>query len=363
MAELFWQGADGPTTGNDILSPDQGNTLLKTFNALAGMDTFDFAYDINIANFTITNNADGSVTVSGASDGHSLNVKLVNFEKIVYTDHSFVIHTITLATSGPDTLNGTSGADTLNGLGGNDTLNGKGGNDTLNGGAGADTMLGGGGNDTYIVDASGDRVHETTTVGGNTNAGGTDLVKSSVNFTLGQYVEKLTLTGTAANGTGNGLANTLTGNGSANVLKGLGGNDTLAGGGANDRLSGGAGNDVLRGDTGADRFVFDSTLNDTSNVDTLRDFARGTDKILLDDDLFTNLGIVGTAGGVALTASAFVNGTQAADAGDRIIYDAGTGSLYYDADGQGGAAAVRFAMLGATTHPASLGAGDFLVIA
>ena len=73
-------------------------------------------------------------------------------------------------------------------------------------------MLGGAGNDIYIVDNVGDKVYETTTVGGTTNADGIDTVRSSVSYALGSFVEKLMLTGSGTiNGTGNSLANSLTG--------------------------------------------------------------------------------------------------------------------------------------------------------
>lgn len=266
---------------------------------------------------------------------------------------------------GNDTFNGSgyadnllsyNGNDTLNGGGGNDTLSGGSGNDLLNGGAGNDVMKGGTGNDTYIVASSGDVVTESA------NAG-TDLIQSSVTRTLGANQEKLTLTGSnAINGTGNTLANVLNGNGAANVLKGSSGNDTINGGSGNDKIHGGTGKDVLTSGSGADKFVFDTALNPTSNLDTLKDFIHGTDKVLLDDDIFSMMGIVGTSSGVALASWKFAAGTQAADAGDRIIYDAGTGSLFYDADGTGAGAQVRFAVLGTTTHP-TVTASDFLVIA
>ena len=54
--------------------------------------------------------------------------------------------------------------------------------------------------------------------------------------------------------------------------------------------------------------------------------------------------------------------TKAHDASDRVIYDTASGKLYYDADGQGGAAAVQIAMLGSSTHPA-LVFGDLQIIA
>jgi Ca2+-binding RTX toxin-like protein len=129
-------------------------------------------------------------------------------------------------------------------------------------------------------------------------------------------------------------------------------------GNSNDAFTGssGAGNDTLIGGAGSDTFVFASAL--TANRDTVRDFAPGVDKLRLDDDIFTAL----TPG--ALSADAFVKGsgvTSAQDASDRIVYDTATGALYYDADGAGGAAAVQFAVLAGTPHPA-LSATDILIV-
>jgi uncharacterized delta-60 repeat protein len=107
-------------------------------------------------------------------------------------------------------------------------LTGNAGNNILDGGAGADTMVGGAGNDTYIVDNAADLITEVA-------AGGTDIVMSSIAWTLGAEVENLTLTGTSAiNGTGNSLTNILTGNSAVNTLDGGVGADTLAGGLGND---------------------------------------------------------------------------------------------------------------------------------
>jgi trimeric autotransporter adhesin len=117
---------------------------------------------------------------------------------------------------------------------------------TLDGGAGVDTMAGGVGNDIYVVDSASDVATE--------NLGeGTDLVLSSVTYTLGANVENLTLSGaTAINGTGNTLDNVLTGNGAANLLSAGAGNDTLDGGLGNDTLIGGLGDDVYVVDVSTD---------------------------------------------------------------------------------------------------------------
>ena len=77
--------------------------------------------------------------------------------------------------------------------------------------------------------------------------------ESSISFTLGTNVEKLTLTGSASiSGTGNSLANTIIGNSVANILQGGAGNDTLNGEAGNDRISGGAGDDTINGGIGTD---------------------------------------------------------------------------------------------------------------
>ena len=101
--------------------------------------------------------------------------------------------------------------DIINGGGGADQLLGQGGNDRLIGGTGGDAMFGGAGNDLYYVDDLADVVREDTVAG--VDDGGTDSVYSSVSFTLGAFVEKLTLTGSdAIDGTGNGLDNGIKGN-------------------------------------------------------------------------------------------------------------------------------------------------------
>ena len=118
-------------------------------------------------------------------------------------------------------------------------ITGNSANNTLSGGTGADTLIGGLGNDTYTVDNTAEVVTELV-------GEGTDLVNSSVTYTLSGNVENLTLSGTSAiSGTGNTLDNVLTGNSGNNTLTGLDGNDTLNPGTAGtDVLVGGAGNDT-----------------------------------------------------------------------------------------------------------------------
>jgi Ca2+-binding RTX toxin-like protein len=218
---------------------------------------------------------------------------------------------------------------------------------TLDGGAGADAMQGGFGNDTYVVDDAGDEVIELANEGA-------DRVKSAIDYRLGDHVENLYLSGREdIDGAGNALANKIVGNRGSNRLEGEGGADLLIGGDRYDRLFGGEGNDRLEGGLHADRFYFDTALG-SGNVDTILDFAPGEDKILLDDAIFRAL----PAG--ALADDALAIGSAATSAVHRIVYNPSTGALLYDADGDGGAAAVQFAML--ANNASSLAASDFLVI-
>ncbi|HVQ09732.1 MAG TPA: M10 family metallopeptidase C-terminal domain-containing protein [Allosphingosinicella sp.] len=220
-------------------------------------------------------------------------------------------------------------------LGGNDYNNkliGNYGANYLNGNGGVDVMIGLYGDDLYVVDNAGDLVEEVAN-------GGADSLYSFASYALaaGQEVETISTAvqgGTAAiNLTGNGYAQTVIGNYGANLL------------------NGGGGNDVLYGLYGADTFAFTTALG-AGNVDTIGDFAAGSDKIGLDDAIFTAIG-------ASLNASAFVIGTAAGDADDRIIYNSTTGALFYDADGNGAGAAVQFATL---SPGLALAASDFAVI-
>ena len=94
----------------------------------------------------------------------------------------------------------------------------------------------------------------------------------------------------------------------------------------------------MTGFGGADSFAFTSTLGG-GNVDRIADFVAADDTIWLDDAVFAGLP------GGALNANAFVVGTAAADASDRIVYDQATGKLYFDADGSGAGAQIHFATL------------------
>jgi Ca2+-binding RTX toxin-like protein len=278
----------------------------------------------------------------------------VSFNLDAYAGVRFV-ENLTLTGSSNIKATGNSLSNNLTGNAVNNTLKGGAGNDTLNGGAGADIMLGGLGNDTYYVDNAEDKVYETTTTFSSTDAGGTDLVYSSVSFNLDAYagvrfVENLKLTGSSnIDATGNSLSNNLTGNA---------GNNTLKGGAGNDTLNGGTGNDVHYGGSGADKFVFDTALSASTNLDTIKDFACNSDKIVLDDDIFEAF-----TGKSAVASNQFkVVDTVSQLSGDGYLtYVRANDTLYYDADGKssGDVAFVKIELAGTAAPSAS----DFQVIA
>ena len=292
-------GGNNTLTGNSGANSLDGAGGADVLIGRAGDDTY-----VTDGGDTITENAGEGTDTVRSSVSFALGADIEN-----------------LFLTGSSAINGT-------GNGGANTLTGNGGANSLNGGGGTDIMLGGAGNDTFVTDG-GDTITE--------NAGeGTDTVQSSVSFTLGANVEKLTLTGTGAiSGTGNSAVNTIIGNGANNSLNGSSGSDTLTGG------------------SGADNFIFSTKLG-SSNVDRITDYNVAADTIRLDDAIFTVLP-TGT-----LKSNAFVKNTSgnAADASDRIIYESDTGKVYYDRDGTGAAAKVHFATLGKNL---ALTSADFIV--
>jgi Ca2+-binding RTX toxin-like protein len=229
--------------GNDSLDGGTGNDRLygavgsDTLIGGDGNDTLSGGINADsmtggMGNDTYYVDEVGDVVVEALNEGTD----------IVYSEVSYTLTTNVenLILASTTNINGTGNAlnNNLRGNSGNNSLTGGDGGDTLNGGEGNDTLVGGTGNDRYYVDSIGDVVTE------NPNEG-TDVVYSSVTYTLGNNLENLVLLGEEAiNGTGNNLNNRITGNNANNSLVGSTGNDTLIGGGGNDTLVGGEGDDV-----------------------------------------------------------------------------------------------------------------------
>ncbi|WP_428659294.1 beta strand repeat-containing protein [Reyranella sp.] len=225
-----------------------------------------------------------------------------------------------------DSIVGGAGNERFDGRAGNDSLSGNSGDDTLDGGAGADQLLGGAGLDMASYASAGGLTVSLANSALNTGDALGDTYSSIENLS------------------GSNFNDVLSGNSGANRIDGGSGDDTLSGGGGSDQLVGGAGNDT---------FLFNQPLV-VGNVTSITDFAPGADKVALSLSVFTQAGAVGP-----LAASAFFTGTAAHDASDRIIYNAATGALLYDADGTGAGTATTFATL---APGLALSAGDFKVV-
>ena len=343
--------------GNDTLQLRGGNAALATVATIAlanNLEDLDASATgttrLNLTGNTLgnvlTGNAAHNVLNGGAGadtliggDGNDTYV-VDNFGDVVteQVDEGIDLVQVAIATAGGTyTLdehleNATLTSKVAFNLIGNDLVNvlvGNAASNVLDGGLGADTMNGGAGNDTYIVDDSGDVIIDSA---------GIDTVETGLSYTLGNGLENLVLTGSAAvSGIGNSLANVLDGsqNSAANILSGLGGNDTyivgsgdsviendakggidlvksyvdfelglnlenltllgsddirgtgnslanvITGNDGNNVLDGGAGVDTLRGGKGDDIYVVDLTAKNALEDKVLENLNEGNDTVQL----------------------------------------------------------------------------------
>ena len=360
--------------GNDSLSGLGGNDELR---GDAGDDTLDggegaadlLQYAAATAAVTV-DLALGTVTGEG-------NDQVSGFEIIILSRFDDVLS----GDASANVVRGNDGNDSLNGLAGDDQLRGDAGNDTIDGGEGLDTvyfagkfadhhfefqqgvilvfddrpdLAGDDGIDTLRgvevlqfadgaatisdLDSTTDVINMTGPGGGSFSGGvdndiyivddpldspqeapgeGTDTVRSSISWTLGDNLENLVLTGTGQiDGTGNAANNRLTGNDAANALQGLAGNDTLEGGLGADTLDGGTGNDlyiVLRADL--------VTESSGGGIDTVQSsinwkLAPNVERLQLTDDAVIG---TGNAAPNILTGNAVANKLNGLRGGDRML--------------------------------------------
>jgi len=387
-----------------------GATPVTYDKAVFEVDDFSVAhlyFNVDVTYDASEGEAGSFTRIDGANEGSDAHEIVLGSEGVDYA-------TMRL---GDDTVYGNGGNDLLIGHGGADYLDGGEGNDIfVIGGFGSgvqgttskaddgnkewiatgakhDVIVGGDGVDTLRI---------TTGIGANTKANGT-VVLNDANFQsmevvqVGGTVGRLNVENTdlqllnehyyfKANGTVADLSNTLGNNGGTinNVVvdaSGLTTNGLRFEGNANqqtfigtskaDVFVGNGGNDTLTGGGGADKFVFGkvyeqvvtgssttvqtytNTAFNLTGVDTITDFTRGTDKIELHLDQYSQL--------AGFNASMLrVNSTGTAqDANDYLVYNTTTKTLSYDADGNGSGAKVDIAIL---TGVNTLSTSDFIIV-
>lgn len=312
--------------GADYLSGGNGEDLfifLAASDSTAGArDTIsDFTSGSDVIDISALGTSQFTLTASGAST--ILRATAANGTLEVLVQANVVASDIRTTSSGSnqqgtafaDSLYARAGGGSLFGLDGNDALFGSAEVDILDGGAGIDHMFGGDGDDIYYLSDAGDLIVETA-------GGGTDEVRTSISFTMPNYIERGTLLGS-----GNAA---IYGNDQGNVLTGNAGDNILYAGGGDNVLTGGLGADWIRLHLGTNRVIYNSVEESTaSSTDRLQTNAEGfgRDSFLVD-----------------LTA---LDVLHFSITGERSIIDASGAGVFY----------IRFTEVTVTT-----GAGDLVLL-
>ena len=255
--------------GNDLNNKIVGNDYDNIIDGKGGTNKLyggkgDDTYIINAsnANDTIYEYSDGGVDTVKSSVTYRITNKYV--ENLILT--------------GNDNIDGRGNnqANYIEGNSASNVLRGAGGNDTLYGGGGVDSLYGGADDDTYIVDNNTTLVKELADEG-------IDTVLASVDYTLTNHVENLTLTGTEnLSGTGNTMDNIIIGNSGDNIIEGKKGNDTLQGGEGNDTyvFNRGDGEDTIIESGSTYKFTDAISFGTGINVEDVKFTKSGNDLIV-----------------------------------------------------------------------------------
>jgi Ca2+-binding RTX toxin-like protein len=292
-------------------------TGTQTVQGDGGSDALEFGSGIAASDLTI--GVSGNDLIVGVKDPANPNATFAQLtDKILLKDWLLANNRVetfrfadgtTLGLAGIVARIGTDQADSFNWTGsqlnlslgaGNDLVTAGAFNDTLDGGTGADTLAGGAGDDTYLVDNGGDVVAE------HAGEGTSDVIQSSVSYTLSANIENLILVGSGAiNATGNAANNMLTGTSGNNVL------------------DGGAGADALLGFGGDDTYIVDSASDVvTESVDEGADTVQASVSYTLSADV-ENLTLTGS-GAINATGNA-ANNVLIGNASDNML-DGGAGA-------------------------------------
>jgi Ca2+-binding RTX toxin-like protein len=337
-------GGDGVVTESDGVIVDGLNSSVTNYGTI---NSYGSCVDLLVRDF-------GTTTVTNAGTMIAHNYGIVNkfgSGTLVFTNTG-TVESPTKSFFGGNYVDLVTNKGIMRGtvdLGaGNDLYDGR-------GGSVVGSILGGDGDDRIIAGNAAETIDgglgvDLLDFGTRTNAITVDLTTPANNRGTGVIGDRYTGIENLAGGS---MADKLTGDAGANSLLGNAGADTIKGGAGDDWMEGGAGKDNLTGGSEADSFVFNAT---TGMGDLILDFTTGVDHIVLNAAAFG----YGVATG-ALAAADFITSTSAVarDASDHFIFRTTDKTLWFDADGAGGRAAVLLADL---QSGASMAAADILFI-
>jgi Ca2+-binding RTX toxin-like protein len=348
--------------GNDTLTGGVGD---DTLTGGAGDDTFRLLLSIDNG-LDQYDGGGGHNRIVGTYGGHTLRVasdlgNLIHIDEITAGGYVWSNHIV--ATSGDDTLDfsgytitnftilGGDGKDVITGTSGADYIQGGEGDDTLKGGEGDDSFLlvssadngldqydGGGGYNSIVGTYGGQTLHVESDLGNLVNideisAGGSTwsnrILATDGNDTLdfsSYVINNFTIFGLDGD----------------DVITGTSGDDAIQGGAGDDTITGGVGDDTLTGGAGNDKFVYNDT---NEGSDTIWDFGAG-DEIDFSNAQFGNNLAVGGGNTGTLDPSHFIANETGATNSDQVFwFKASNQTLYYDAGGNSGDAAIAIAKL------------------
>jgi serralysin len=253
--------------GNSSANRITGGAGDDTINGGGGIDTA--VINVRHTAAVITETDAGFQVVSALGTD-----QYISIEQIAFADGTFSVAdllasgaapTVTVGTTGNDTITGDDGKDSITGGDGNDVLDGAGGDDTLFGDAGRDALLGragrdeihgGDGNDTISGGDDNDLIYGDAGVDSIGGGDGNDTIYGGSDRDI------------IGGGNGDDLAegqdgnDQLSGGYGADTLRGGAGDDMIAGSFGNDLIEGGVGNDNLGGGRGRDT-IYGGAGNDT----------------------------------------------------------------------------------------------------
>lgn len=352
--------------GDDVLSGGAGD---DTLDGGAGADALDGGDGIDTVSYRNAAGVPGgymyvSLATGTGQDGDAAGDTLLDIENIDGSDFD-------------DQLSGDADANVLRGFAGSDVINGGGGADTLFGGDGtdtfytgddgaADTFWGGDGADfvSYVAASQGAAIDLLAGTTGGAAQG--DVFHDIESFAGSAFADSIVLGATGGFVFGDDGGDTLGGGDGPDQLFGGPGDDTITGGAGDDYISGDLGFDTLMGGSGSDKFVLGYTY-----FDTILDFKSGEDKLVITAVQFANVAYNNS--GFPLFINRIVVNIAAGDplsatlAAPQFLFNMANGSLYFDADGTGPAAAAAVAQLPNHTNVPLVNGGllvesDFLIV-